>query len=220
MLATARPLETLPSLDDLQAGLRRRHDRIRDLRLRDGADGLEVDGETSTYHALQLLIRDVLALGIAPRVRVRVAVRGPRATPDPTPHRQPEPAPSGDRGVLIAAADTALLARCTARLARAGYQVASAATGLECLNELVTRPPRLLVLIGRLPWGGSSGVLHLAHEEGYLDRMAVAYLGDPGGLDGLSEALLGKLAQVRLASEFDDDAVCGVVIAGPCSCAG
>ncbi len=61
--------------------------------------------------------------------------------------------------VLIADHDEALLASYTAYLAGEGFGVATARSGLECLEQLRHSLPDILVLDLELPWGGGAGVL-------------------------------------------------------------
>ncbi len=70
MLATHRLLLTLESdLRRLYGG------QIRRLRVTAREDGIDVDGEASSYYTKQLVIRDLLKLGWFPRATVRITVR-------------------------------------------------------------------------------------------------------------------------------------------------
>ena len=46
-----------------------------------------------------------------------------------------------------------------------GFSVTTAKSGLECLSQLLTRPPDLLVLDPELPLGGGYGVITMMRED-------------------------------------------------------
>ena len=66
--------------------------------------------------------------------------------------------------VLIADSDPALLASYRDFLVRQGFEVALARDGLDCLAQLRSTFPDVLVLEPELPWGQGDGVLALMEE--------------------------------------------------------
>ena len=67
--------------------------------------------------------------------------------------------------LLIANRDAQLCELYQRFLTELGYEVETAADGLECLAKLRQAPPAVLVLDQELLWGGSDGVLAWLHEE-------------------------------------------------------
>lgn len=194
------------SRSGLEAALGGLHGRyLRNFRVIERGTRIDVEGEAPDYYRKQLVIRDVRALGAFPEARVRLTVG------DPTANCRTAGGPKrADRhpNLLIAAADPELLARCKAHCSRVGYRVQTAATGLACMELLLARRPEIMVLIDQLPWGGSNGILQIACEEGYLEQMAAAYIGGRDGLNGLSDAVIGRLFRVVLCPEDTEREVC------------
>jgi CheY-like chemotaxis protein len=54
-----------------------------------------------------------------------------------------------------------------------GWQVQTAAGGLECLAQLREGSPNLLILDSQLPWGGADGVLAVMRDDPGLARVPV-----------------------------------------------
>jgi carbon storage regulator len=86
--------------------------------------------------------------------------------------------------VLIADPDEFLLTAYREHLGRYGALVATAATGLECIERLRDFAPEVLVLDPSLLWGGGDGVLALMEEEPEI-RPASVLLITHGGERGL-----------------------------------
>jgi DNA-binding NtrC family response regulator len=66
--------------------------------------------------------------------------------------------------VLVADPDEALLATYQTRLVRDGFVVATARSGLECVETMREFRPQLLILEPAMPWGGGDGVLDVMHD--------------------------------------------------------
>jgi two-component system, cell cycle response regulator DivK len=81
--------------------------------------------------------------------------------------------------VLLADGNESLLAEYTEFLARQGVTVATAATGLECIERLRDFHPDVLVLEADLQWGWGEGVLARMFEDSDLPRVPVIVLADP-----------------------------------------
>lgn len=47
----------------------------------------------------------------------------------------------------------------------AGYDVSTAANGLQCLERIRADHPDLLVLDNEIPWGGGDGILEVIDDE-------------------------------------------------------
>jgi DNA-binding response OmpR family regulator len=75
--------------------------------------------------------------------------------------------------VLIADPDEYLLDNFQTYLERCGFEVSTAATGLECLERLRESSPDVLVLEPSIPWGGGDGVLTMMHEESDIPLIPV-----------------------------------------------
>jgi carbon storage regulator CsrA len=87
--------------------------------------------------------------------------------------------------LLIADADRSLLVCYADYLSERGYQVATAADALECVERLGELRPDLLVLDPCLPWGGGDGVLAVMQEDATIEPIpviVVTYRRDPGQL--------------------------------------
>ena len=67
--------------------------------------------------------------------------------------------------VLLADPDESLAASYAECLRQRGATVATAGTGLECLERLCDFAPDVLVLEPELLWGGGDGVLAVVHEQ-------------------------------------------------------
>jgi DNA-binding response OmpR family regulator len=65
-------------------------------------------------------------------------------------------------------------------LAERGYDVATAADGLECLEKLRRLMPAVLVLDRELCWGGGDGVLAWLREQCAMPRVAVVLTATAG----------------------------------------
>jgi DNA-binding response OmpR family regulator len=88
-----------------------------------------------------------------------------------------------------------------------GFELATAASGLECLARLRERSPDVLVLEPQLPWGGGEGVLAIMGEVPQLATVPVMVLTscrDPRVMEAVarfpvSDYQLKPLAVERLA---------------------
>ncbi|MHB8861391.1 MAG: carbon storage regulator [Pirellulaceae bacterium] len=67
--------------------------------------------------------------------------------------------------VVIADTDEQLLASYRKSLSEMGFSVTTATSGPECLSQLCTHPPDLLVLDSDLPLGGGCGVIAMMRQE-------------------------------------------------------
>ena len=67
--------------------------------------------------------------------------------------------------LLIAESDTELRDACRGFLAGRGYDVETAADGLDCLEKLRWLTPAVCVLDRELRWGGADGVLAWLREQ-------------------------------------------------------
>ena len=59
--------------------------------------------------------------------------------------------------VLLAAPEGSLRSTYRAQFAREGFCLTVVTTGLDCLRELRTAPPDVLVVESGVPWGGGTG---------------------------------------------------------------
>jgi len=95
--------------------------------------------------------------------------------------------------ILLADRDEFLLATYREHLSQHGAIVATAATGVACLQRLRDFAPDILVLDLSLLWGGSDGVLAVMHEEPEIRPGCVVLLTDGG-----NRRLLWRLAPFRV----------------------
>jgi DNA-binding response OmpR family regulator len=95
--------------------------------------------------------------------------------------------------VLIADRDEFLLATYREHLSRHGAIVATATTGLTCIDRLRDFTPDVLVLDPAILWGGGDGVLAMMHEEPEIRPASVLLLADGG-----NRTLLYRLASFRV----------------------
>jgi carbon storage regulator len=95
--------------------------------------------------------------------------------------------------ILIADRDEFLLATYREHLCRYGAIVATATTGLTCLEQLRDFLPDVLVLDPAIPWGGGDGVLALMHEEPAIRPASVLLLTHRG-----DRSLLYRLSSYRV----------------------
>lgn len=95
--------------------------------------------------------------------------------------------------ILIADRDEYLLAAYRERLTQHGAHVATAATGLACLDRLRDFAPDVLVLDPAMLWGGGDGVLAILHEEPQIRPAAVLLLTHGG-----NRSLLYQLSSFRV----------------------
>jgi DNA-binding response OmpR family regulator len=72
--------------------------------------------------------------------------------------------------------DASLAPRYREPLLRAGFELATVLSGLECAARLRERVPDVLVLEPRLPWGGGDGVLAMMIESPDLAMVPVMIL--------------------------------------------
>lgn len=125
------------------------------------------------------------------------------------------------RQLLIADSESSVRERCRSFFTNQGYQVETAADGLECLFRLRRQPPDVLVLERELLWGGGDGVLGCLSEDrcrppetivlttsqtdGELPRLQVplnAVLRKPVSLSALVEAIRQAQYDTELAARF------------------
>ena len=71
--------------------------------------------------------------------------------------------------------------------AELGYEVETAADGLDCLAKLRHAAPAMLVLDLELPWGGGDGVLAWLHEESSAPKIPVLLMGSAAALPDMTE---------------------------------
>jgi carbon storage regulator CsrA len=95
--------------------------------------------------------------------------------------------------ILIADPDEFLLATYREHLSPMGAVVATATTGLACIDRLRDFTPDVLVLDPSLLWGGGDGVLAVMHEEPQI-RPASVLLITHGG----NRSLLYRLSSFRV----------------------
>lgn len=189
----------------------RRHARhARGLRVVTRSEGVVVEGSVDSYYRKQLLLRDAAAFWGPYAVRADITVRRSLTSPQPA-----RAATANSRKVLLAAADPAVLDRCSAELTRHGYDVTAVGNGLGCLANLRAGGYDTLVIVGRLPWGGSNGLLELASSAGYLDRTRAIYVGDRGGLESLSDTVVDRLSLVSVLSDRVEQLVVAAVDGEP-----
>jgi carbon storage regulator CsrA len=95
--------------------------------------------------------------------------------------------------ILIADRDEFLLATYREHLTRHGAVMATATTGLSCMNRLREFAPDVLVLDPSLLWGGGDGVLAVLHEEPEIRPTSVLLLTHAG-----NRSLLYRLSSLRV----------------------
>ena len=78
--------------------------------------------------------------------------------------------------VLIADPDVYTLDAYRDYLEQHGCEVATATTGLECVAELRSCTPDVLILEPAILWGGGDGVLAVMHEESDIPSVPVVVL--------------------------------------------
>jgi len=78
--------------------------------------------------------------------------------------------------VLLADGDEWLLASYRAVLCRNGFDVATATNGLECVDQLRTFLPNVLVLEPEMLWGQGDGILALMQENDDVPQVPVLLL--------------------------------------------
>jgi DNA-binding response OmpR family regulator len=111
---------------------------------------------------------------------------------------------------LIADPDASLPAAYREPLLREGFELGTAASGLDCVARLRERVPDVLVLEPQMPWGGGEGVLAVMSESPDLATVPVMILtssSDPHDLKGLerfpiSDYHVKPLAPDRLAGRL------------------
>ena len=131
------------------------------------------------------------------------------------------------RTVLIAESDAELRDAYRRFLTGRGYDVETAADGLDCLEKLLRVTPAVLVLDRALRWGGADGVLAWLREESATfevsvvltatagDRpdvagdieLPVVFLTKPFGLAALLESVRGLMARTGRERPFNSNRV-------------
>ena len=101
--------------------------------------------------------------------------------------------PAMSMRVLIADADEYLLDNYREYLEQRGFEVATATTGLECVERLRDCRPDVLVLEPSIPWGWGDGVLAMMHEDRDIPLIPVIVL-----THGYDRGLLYRLAPYRI----------------------
>jgi len=86
---------------------------------------------------------------------------------------------------LLADTDETLLVSYREHLCREGFQVATATNGLDCVAQLRSFVPDVLVLDPELPWGRGDGVLAVMHEDADVPVVPVMVLADHYADDNL-----------------------------------
>jgi DNA-binding response OmpR family regulator len=130
--------------------------------------------------------------------------------------------------VLIAESDAELRDACRRFLTGRGYDVETAADGLDCLEKLRRVTPVVLVLDRGLRWGGADGVLAWLREGGATSEVSVvltatagnppdvagdieppvvAFLTKPLGLAALLESVRGLMARTGRERPFNSNRV-------------
>lgn len=95
--------------------------------------------------------------------------------------------------ILLADRDEFLLAAYREHFSQHGAIVATATTGLACLDRLRDFAPDVLVLDPSLLWGGGDGVLAVMHEEPGIRPASVLLLTNGG-----NRSLLYRLSSFRV----------------------
>ncbi len=91
--------------------------------------------------------------------------------------------------LLVADDDVELCADFRRFLGARGYEVETAADGLDCLAKLRQTRPALLVLDLELLWGGGDGVLAWLREEHFLAGLPVILTATTGCISRAAETL-------------------------------
>lgn len=95
--------------------------------------------------------------------------------------------------ILIADRDPLVREHCSRFLSAHGYDVAVAANGLQCIEQLRSSCPDLLVLDPEILWGGGAGVLDWLNCEQPVKPVKIA-ITDGHRLDRLRERYNGRIA--------------------------
>jgi two-component system phosphate regulon response regulator OmpR len=95
--------------------------------------------------------------------------------------------------VLIADPDEYLLDHYRDYLEQHGFEVATATTGVECVERLRECAPDVLVLEPSIPWGWGDGVLAMMHEEPDIPLVPVIVL-----TYGRDRSVLYRLAPFKI----------------------
>jgi CheY-like chemotaxis protein len=203
--------EHTEELARLESSLRKQYrSRIRNLALIESENGIDLVGEASSYHTVQLAIRDVLANEQfrvrQNRIRVLPAVSvGPhrrsnweavQLATDTRRKRIVEP----QLQVLLACANSKLTLEIRQLLRSAGFSVETTSSGVDCFLRACKHTPDILLFADTLPWGGVDGVIESLAESGRLGRSRVYYVGSEEGIGLLSE-IRCRLNGVRLTSK-------------------
>lgn len=88
---------------------------------------------------------------------------------------------------IVTATTTALGRTVGSALEEDGWEVETAAAGVDCVEKARAAPPDLLVLVPPLLWGCVAGVLAVLHDDPATRRVPVLVLAQPTG-DGPSPA--------------------------------
>ena len=105
------------------------------------------------------------------------------------------------RMILVAESDDELRGLFRAYFRKLGFEVATAASGLDCLEQLRQNPPAVLLLDEDLTWGGADGLLAWLREDSRCDRTAVVMMATIGGLSNQGEPVVASLQKpFRLTS--------------------
>jgi CheY-like chemotaxis protein len=135
--------------------------RVRGLRVEVHAGRLVLRGRTTSFHVKQLAQHAAMALTELPLEANEIeVVSGLR------------------RRVLLAASDDQVRAAGRARLTELGWEVATAAHGLDCVAHLRRSVWDVIVLDANLLWGGADGVMSEI-AEGALPELPIVFLGNP-----------------------------------------
>jgi two-component system, OmpR family, response regulator len=97
--------------------------------------------------------------------------------------------------VLITDSDRSLLNTYGEFLSRAGFEVATACDGLECIRTLRAWEPDVVVLELNIPWGGGVGVLDLMRHSAELPHVPVVVLTSHWNESNADDALAYCLAE-------------------------
>ena len=95
--------------------------------------------------------------------------------------------------VLIADPDEYLLDHYRDYLEQHGFEVATATTGVECVERLRECAPDVLVLEPSIPWGWGDGVLAMMHEQSDIPVVPVIVL-----TYGRDRSVLYRLAPFKI----------------------